>query len=65
MTGFAHKKVMDINSRGPSASRKEERLERLYRKKEMGHMSKVKGRICYTCRLKGHLSQDYLKGNKS
>jgi hypothetical protein len=27
-------------------------------------MSKVKGRICYTCRLKGHLSQDCMKGNK-
>jgi hypothetical protein len=27
-------------------------------------MSKVKGRICYTCRHKGHLSQDYPKGNK-
>jgi hypothetical protein len=28
-------------------------------------MSKVKRRICYTCRLKQHLSQDCLKGNKS
>jgi hypothetical protein len=28
-------------------------------------MSKVKRRICYTCSLKGHLSQDYPKGNKS
>jgi hypothetical protein len=27
-------------------------------------MSKVKGRICYTCRLKGYLNQDYPKGNK-
>jgi hypothetical protein len=27
-------------------------------------MSKVKRRICYTCRLKGHLSQDCSKGNK-
>jgi hypothetical protein len=27
-------------------------------------MSKVKGRICYTYRLKGHLSQDCPKGNK-
>jgi hypothetical protein len=27
-------------------------------------MSKVKERICYTCRLKGHLSQDCLKDNK-
>jgi hypothetical protein len=27
-------------------------------------MSKIRGRICYTCRLKGHLSQDYPNGNK-
>jgi hypothetical protein len=27
-------------------------------------MSKVKGRICYTYRLKGHLSQNCPKGNK-
>jgi hypothetical protein len=27
-------------------------------------MSKVKGRICYTCRIKGYLSQDCPKGNK-
>jgi hypothetical protein len=27
-------------------------------------MSKIKGRICYTYRLKGHLSQDCPKGNK-
>jgi hypothetical protein len=27
-------------------------------------MSKIRGRICYTCRLKGHLSQNYPNGNK-
>jgi hypothetical protein len=27
-------------------------------------MSKIRGRICYTCRLKGHLSQDCSNGNK-
>jgi hypothetical protein len=27
-------------------------------------MSKIRGRICYTYRLKGHLSQDCPKGNK-
>jgi hypothetical protein len=29
------------------------------------HMPKTKGRTCYTCRLKGHLSQDCPNGNKS
>jgi hypothetical protein len=28
-------------------------------------MSKIKGMICYTCRLKGHLSQNCPKGNKN
>jgi hypothetical protein len=32
---------------------------------EKKRMSKVKGRICYTFRPKGHLSQHCLKGNKS
>jgi hypothetical protein len=27
-------------------------------------MSKIRGMICYTCRFKGHLSQDCLNGNK-
>jgi hypothetical protein len=27
-------------------------------------MSKIRERICYTCRLKGHLSQDCPNGNK-
>jgi hypothetical protein len=28
-------------------------------------MSKIRGRICYTRRPKGHLTQDCLNGNKS
>jgi hypothetical protein len=31
---------------------------------EKKRMSNVKGRICYTCRRKGHLSQDCMKDNK-
>jgi hypothetical protein len=27
-------------------------------------MSKIRGRICYSCRLKGYLSQDCPNGNK-
>jgi hypothetical protein len=65
MTGSAHKKVLDINSRRPGASRKREGLERVHKKEEKDHMSKVRRRICYTCRLKGHLSQDCPKGKKS
>jgi hypothetical protein len=65
MTGSAHKMVLDINSRRSGASRKREGLERVHKKEEKDHMSKVRRRICYTCRLKGHLSQDCPKGKKS
>jgi hypothetical protein len=27
-------------------------------------MPKIRGMICYTCKLKGHISQDYRNGNK-
>jgi hypothetical protein len=65
VTGCVHKKALDANLRGPSASRKGEGPGRVNKKKEKDHTSKVRRRICYTCRLKGHLSQDCPKGNKS
>jgi hypothetical protein len=34
------------------------------KKQEKRRLSKIKGRIYYTCRLKGHLSQDGPNGNK-
>jgi hypothetical protein len=55
---------MKTNSKGPIASRTRQGLLGARQRLEKKHMSKVNGRICYTCRLKGHLSQDCPKGNK-
>jgi hypothetical protein len=56
---------METNSKGPIASRTRQGLLEARQRQEKRHMPKVKGRICYTCRLKGHLSQDCPKGSKS
>jgi hypothetical protein len=55
---------METGSKGHIASRTRQVLLGANQRQEKKHMSKVKGRICYTCRLKGHLSQDCPKGNK-
>jgi hypothetical protein len=55
---------MKTSSKGPIASRTRQGLLGARQRQEKIRMSKVKGRICYTCRLKGHLSQDCSKGNK-
>jgi hypothetical protein len=63
-TGLAFQGNMKTNSKGPIASKTRQGLMGARQRKEKKCMSKVKGRICYTCRLKGHLSQDCPKGNK-
>jgi hypothetical protein len=55
---------METSSMGFIASRTRQGLLEARQRQEKKRMSKVKGRICYTCRLKGHLSQEYRKGNK-
>jgi hypothetical protein len=61
--GLAPQEKMETSSIGSIALRTRQGLEARQRQ-EKKRMSKVKGRICYTCRLKGHLSQDCPKGNK-
>jgi hypothetical protein len=39
-------------------------LQEASQRQEKKRMSKIRGRICYSCRLKGHLSQDCPNGNK-
>jgi hypothetical protein len=55
---------METNFKGPIASRTRQGLLEENQTQEKKCMSKVKGRICYTCRFKEHQSQDCLKGNK-
>jgi hypothetical protein len=56
---------METNSKEPIASRTRQDFLGARPRQEKKHMAKVKRRICYTCRLKEHLSQDCPKGNKS
>jgi hypothetical protein len=55
---------LETSYKGPIASRTRQGLLGTREKQEKIRISKVKGRICFTCRLKGHLSQDCPKGNK-
>jgi hypothetical protein len=56
---------METSFKGPIvASRTRQGLQEASQRQEKKCMSKIKGRICYTCRLKGHLSQDCPNGNK-
>jgi hypothetical protein len=55
---------METSFKGPNASRTRKDLLEARQKQEKKRMSEVKGRIFYTCRLNGHLSQDCPKGNK-
>jgi hypothetical protein len=55
---------MKISSKGPIATRTRQSLQEVSQRQEKNRMSKIRGRICYTCRLKRHLSQDCPNGNK-
>jgi hypothetical protein len=55
---------METSFKGPIASRTRQGLLEARQRQEEKHMSKIKGMICYTCMLKGYLSQDYPKINK-
>jgi hypothetical protein len=64
ISGSALQGNMEASSKGPIRSITRQDLLGARQRQEKIHMSKVKGRMCYTCRLKGHLSQDCPKGNK-
>jgi hypothetical protein len=52
------------SSKGPIATRTRQSLQEASQRQEKKRMSKIRGRICYTFRLKGHLSQDCPNSNK-
>jgi hypothetical protein len=55
---------MKTSSKGPIISRIRQGLQEASQRQEKKCMPKIRGRICYSCRLKGHVSQDYLNDNK-
>jgi hypothetical protein len=55
---------MKTSSKGPIVSRTRQGLQEASQSQEKKHMLKIRGRICYSCRLKGHLSQYCPNGNK-
>jgi hypothetical protein len=63
-SGLAPQEKIKTSSKRPIASRTRQGLQETSQSKEKKRMSKIRGRICYTYRLKGHLSQDYPNGNK-
>jgi hypothetical protein len=63
-SGLAPQEKIKTSSKGPIASRTRQGLQEAIQRQEKKRMSKITGRICYTCRLKRHLSQDCPNGNK-
>jgi hypothetical protein len=63
-SGLAPQENIKTSSKGPIASRTRQGLYETSQSQEKKCMSKIRGRICYTCSLKGHLSQDCPNGNK-
>jgi hypothetical protein len=55
---------IETSSKGPIASRTRQGLWKASQKQEKKLMYKIRRRLYYTCRLKGHLSQDCSNGNK-
>jgi hypothetical protein len=63
-SGLPPQEKVKTSSKGPIALTTRQGLQEERKRQEKKRMSKIRGRICYTYRLKGHLSQDCLKGNK-
>jgi hypothetical protein len=55
---------MKTSFKGAIVSRTRQGIQEASQRQEKKRMSKIRGRICYSCRLKGHLSQDCSNGNK-
>jgi hypothetical protein len=64
-TSFVSQVKMKTSSKGPIVSRTRQGLQQASQRQEKKCMFKIRGRICYSCRLKGHLSQDCPNGNKN
>jgi hypothetical protein len=63
-SGLAPQEKIKTSSKVAIASRIRQGLQEASQRQEKKRMSKIRGRICYTCRLKGHPSQDCPNGNK-
>jgi hypothetical protein len=63
-SSFVSQVKMKTSSKGPIVSRIRQGLQEASQREEKKLMSKTRGRICYSCRLKRHLSQDCPNGNK-
>jgi hypothetical protein len=63
-SSFVSEIKMKTSSKGPIVSMTRQGLQEASQRQEKKRMSKIRGRICYSCRLKVHLSQDCPNGNK-
>jgi hypothetical protein len=63
-SGLVPQEKEKTSSKGPIASWTRQGPQEASQRQEKKRMSKIRGRICYTCWLKWHLSQDCPKGNK-
>jgi hypothetical protein len=63
-SSFVSQVKMKTSSKGPIVSSTRQGLQEASQRQEKKHMSKIRGMICYSYRLKGHLSQDCPNGNK-
>jgi hypothetical protein len=63
-SNFVSQVKMKTSFKGPIVSGTRQGLHEASQRQEKKHMSKIRGKICYSCRLKEHLSQDYPNGNK-
>jgi hypothetical protein len=55
-SNFVSQVKMKTSFKGPIVSRTRQDLQEASQRQEKKCMSKIRGRICYSCRLKGHLS---------
>jgi hypothetical protein len=63
-SGLAPQEKIKTSSKGSIALRTRQDLQEASQRQEKKRMSRIRGRICYTYRLNGHLSQDCPNGNK-
>jgi hypothetical protein len=63
-SGLALQEKIKTSFKGPIASRTRQGLQEASQRQEKKYMSKIRVRICYTCRVKGYLSQDCPNGKQ-
>jgi hypothetical protein len=63
-SSFVSQVKMKMRSKGSIVSRTRQGLQEASQRQQKKRMFKIRGRICYSCRLKGHLSQGCMNGNK-